>query len=487
MRLTQTVFISLSSRLFELLVALCCKIGISSDRVRHLLLVCDFTYVDVFRFRQRRREALEKQTRPRSPSPLPKSRRGRATSRCKSSQENVITVQPAKKARKVKKVFPEKDQHESGHVTKKSRPNKPQTMHKTVSKKESEKSVSLTESELELSEVSNQVLDLSEEEEYFRVERSPGPVFLSDDDRHRPSKGKERGKERDHRGPSQAFEDVLPRPPSMQYIKERIGRKLHEVSEQMAAYRSGSNALDNAAGRQAGHDNARQTKTIGIQVDEEKQPSQVKSVGFFSSSTSGVGSGSTFKVSSSSQTDRPSARSPSERRHRELVTSGVQTEKRSVDSDHMTSHAPVLPPDIFLNLQMPKPDQDRGFPSEFVINYDQSVIDRPASIRERQVGVHIEGEPGVVPPERSTDVDQATSNVPMDVRGRQFLSVTDIDHDQWLEVQSTPMTSADNAMSAQPEDESRNEEERRGSAGTEIDFSSRKGKFKIYSYMFPQT
>jgi len=163
------------------------------------------------------------------------------------------------------------------------------------------------------------------------------------------------------------------------------------------------------------------------------------------------------------------------RRDRALVTSGVQTEKSSSDSDHVTSHAPVLPPDIFLNLQMPKPDQNKVLPPESVIDYDQAVTDQPVPIRGRQIGVDMEGESVGAPPARSTDVDQDSSSCPVDVRGRQFLSVADIDHDQWLEVQSTPMTAVDEIPPAELEEEQSDEEKRRDSFGIGTEDLSRKG------------
>ena len=373
-------------------------------------------------------------------------------------------------------------------------------MQKAVVKKETKKSVSLSESELELSEISGQALDISEEEEYFRVEPSPEPIVLTEDDHRQPSKrgddrltirGREQREPRGenvHREPTKVFKDVLPGPPSMQHIKERIGRKLHEVDQQMAAYRSGDTTLDKGrqetfGDRHVGQRSTRQQNTIGVQVSEESKPSQVKSVGFFHSGfPDRVELGSTFKVTSSSQTDQPLPWSPPVRRDRALVSFGVQTEKSSGDSDHVTSHAPVLPPDIFLNLQMPKPDQDKVLPPESVIDYDQAVTDRPVPGRRRQIGVDMEGVSVSAPPACSTDVDQDTSSFPLDVRGRQFLSVADIDHDQWLEVQSMPMTAVDEIPSAEVEEEQRDEEKRSDSVGIETEDLSRKGTYanKLY-------
>ncbi|XP_078354068.1 uncharacterized protein LOC144638717 isoform X1 [Oculina patagonica] len=432
--------------------------------------------------RQRRRQALEKQARPRSTSPLFKSRRGRAPSRSKSSQGKIITVQPAKKARKVEKVLPEKQHHEKGPVPKKSTDTKPRTVQK-VSKKSLKKSVSLSDSELELSEISDQVLDVSEEEKYFRVERSPEPIEVPERD-HRVVKS---AKDREEKISSEAFEDVMPGPPSMRHIRERIGRKLHEVDRQMSAYRSGSpdwkTALDkeqteSVGGRQKPQETRPQQSTVGIQVDEGEQPPQVKSVGFFHSGLPDRVGASVLKVSSSSQTDQASARPIPVRR--DLVTSGVQTEKESVDSDHVMSHAPVLPPDIFLNLQMPKPGQDtqvgvdvvgtsRGLPPEPVVDYHQTVTDRPVSIRGRQLGVDVGSERGDAPP--------TAPKIPEAVRGRQFLSVADIDHEQWLEVQSTPMTST----TADGLDEGI-QEGRRDSVHTETEPPSRTASHESQNY-----
>ena len=458
----------------------------------------------VFPFRQRRRQALEKETRPRSTSPLYKSRRGRGTSGRKFAQREVITVQPAKKARRVERGVSEQARPEKGHQSKKPRRNKPQIVQEVVSTKEKEKSVSLSESELELSEISDHVVDISEEEEeYFRVERSPDSNAFNGDGRRGLSKGdvhrlaskkghradpvkngnyQETIRERVHGEPM--LEDVLPGPPSMRHIKERIGRKLQEVDQQMAEYRSGSSSHGNKwrddSDRQSRHEGALK-QNIGIQVDEEKKPSPVNPVGFYSSNISGVvGLGSTYKVSSSSQTDQLPARSPPERRDRELVTFGVQTEKQSDDVDHLTSHAPVLPPDIILKLQMPKPDQDRILPTGSLIDYDQSVTDPPTSVRGRLIGVDIGDETGGGPPVSSTDVDQVTSSVPIDVRGRQFLSVADIDHSQWLEVRSTPSTTADEVSAPHSKEKDTSEEELNRNAGEKTELSSKQGNCANY-------
>ena len=425
-------------------------------------------------YRQKRRQALEKQTRPRSTSPLFKSRRGRAPSRSKSSQGNIITVQPVKKARKVEKVLPGKQHQGKGRVPKKSAPTKKPTAQKAVSKKDLKKSVSLSDSELELSEISDQVLDVSEEEKYFRVERSPEPISVTE------RESKDYGVVKSVKEREEQFEDIMPGPPSMRHIRDRIGRKLHEVDQQMAAYRSGSadwkTAFDKErketlGGKQKVQETRPQQSTVGIQVDEIKQPPQVKSVGFYPWGLSDSVGARVSKVSSSSQTDQASARPVPVRRG--LVTSGVQTEKESVDSDHVMSHAPVLPPDIFLNLQMPKPNEEtqvgidmvgssRGLPPESVADYDQTVTDRPVSIRGRQLGVDEESKPSGAPP--------AAPKIPETVRGRQFLSVADIDHDQWLEVQSTPMTTADRG------DKEIHEEERRDDVDAERELPSRTGR-----------
>lgn len=418
---------------------------------------------------------MEKQARPRSTSPLFKSRRGRAPSRSKSSQGKIITVQPAKKARKTEKVLPVKQQKEKGPIPKKTIHTKQRTQQKEVSKKGLKKSVTLSESELELSEISDQASDGSEEEKYFRVERSPEPIAVPDRGTKGPGAMKRR-KDREEELNSGEFEEIMPGPPSMRYIKERIGRKLHEVDQQVAAYRRGSpdwrTSVDDI---RKPSETRRQQSTVGIQVDEGKQPSQVKSVGFFQSGLVDRIGDNVLKVNSSSQTDQVSARPAPVRR--DLVTSGVQTEKESFDSDHVTSHAPVLPPDIFLNLQMPKRDQDtqvgvdmieisEGLPPEAAVDYDQAATDRPVSIRGKQLGVNVGSERDGAPP--------GAPKIPETTRGRQFLSVADIDHEQWLEVQSTPMTSADGV------DEEKRETERTESVDAETALTSRTGRNRLY-------
>ena len=395
-------------------------------------------------------------------------------------------VQPAKKARKGDKGFAEENRQESEPVTKKSRPNVPQTARELDKKKEKKESVSLSESELDLSEISDHVLDVSEEEECFRIERSPEPFALTEEDHRQPRKAGGQRRERDHRitnkerehtEPGKVLEDVVPGPPSMRHIKERIGRKLHEVDQQMAAYRSGSSSLneETRGGRQVGRGSVRQQNTVGVQVGEQSKPSQGKSVGFFLSDVPDrVGLGNTFKVSSSSQTDHPSPRSPPTRKDLVLVTSGVQTEKSSSDSDHVMSHAPALPPDICLNLQMPRPEEDRVLPPESVLVYDESETDQPASIRGKQLGIGVGGPS----PARAAVTDQASTSFPVDIRGRHFLSVADIDHDQWLEVQSAPIAATDEGKSAELEEMGRKEEDGRQSDDAEAEVLSWKGKFR---------
>ena len=336
--------------------------------------------------------------------------------------------------------MPVEQQKEKGRAPKKAIHTKQRTQQKVVSKQDLKNSVSLSESDLELSEIS----DVSEEEKYFRVERSPEPIALPDRGTKGPGTVK-RFKNREEELTSGEFEKIMPGPPSMRYIKEKIGQKLHEVDQQMAAYRRGSpdwrTSVDDI---RKPPETGRQQSTVGIQVDEGKQPSQVKSVGFYQSDLADRIGANVLKVSSSSQTDQASARPTPARR--DLVTSGVQTEKESFDCDHMTSHAPVLPPDIFLNLQMPKTDQEtqvgvdtveisRRHSPEAAVDYDQTVTDLPVSNRGRQLGVDVGNDRGGSPPD--------APKIPETVRGRQFLSVADIDHDQWIEVQNTPMTSAD--------------------------------------------
>lgn len=392
-----------------------------------------------------------------------------------------MRVQPPKKARKVQQAAPEKHRRENEAVTKKSKPSKPQTGRKAIT----EKSFSLSESDLELSELSDHVLDDSEEEEYFRIERSPEAFGLIEDDHMPHSKVKEQivhnhrdtNKEIKRVRPSEGFEDIIPGPPSMRHIRERIGKKLHEVDQQMAAYRSRADNHDRAwpestsSSREAEQRNVRQQNTVGVQVDAENKPSQA--VGFFPDR---VRLGSTFKVTSSSQTDQPLARSPQSRKDPVLVTSGVQTEKTSSDSDHVISHAPKLPPDIFLNLQMPKPEEDRVHPHEPVLEYNEAVIDQPSLPRGRKGEVDV----GVVPPARADAVDQATG-FPVDIRGRQFLSVADIHHEQWLEIQSTPMTDSDDGKFAEMEEEEGKEGEKERRINVEPEDSSRKGKVRLLS------
>ena len=359
---------------------------------------------------------------------------------------------------------------EKGPPPKKAIHTKQRTQQKLVSKPDLKKSVSLSESDLELSEIS----DVSEEEKYFRVERSPEPIAVPDRGTKRPGTVKRR-KDREEELNSGEFEEIMPGPPSMRYIKERTGRKLHEVDQQMAAYRRGSPDLRTSVDDIRKPETRRQQTTVGIQVDEGKRPSQVKSVGFFLSGLADPIGANVLKVNSSSQTDQASARPAPARRN--LVTSGVQTEKESFDSDHMPSHAPVLPPDIFLNLQMPKADQEtqvgvdmveisRRHPPEAAVDYDQTVTDLPVSIRGRQLGVDAGNERGGSPPH--------APKIPETIRGRQFLSVADIDHDQWLEVQNTPMTSADGVS------EEKQQSGRKDSVDAETSLTPRTGRNSLY-------
>lgn len=389
---------------------------------------------------------MENQTRPRSTSPVFKSRTGRTLSRSKSLQGKLLTVQPAKKARRVDKELPKRQKPVKEPASKRSKPTKVQ---KPVSRKDSKKQVSLSESELELSEISDQVWDASEEEKYFRVEKSPEPISFPEH-RDQGNGGVKRGKVEEKESKLEGFGDGIPGPPAMRHMKERIGRKLHEVDQQLTSYRSGSpswkslfetarqTTSDEGRGKQA-YERRQQQSTIGIQVDEVRRPPQTSAepVGILHPGMLDHGATNILKVSSSSQTDQASAQTVA---RRDMVTSGVQTERGSVDSDRAKSHAPILPPDIFLNLQMPKPDQETQVGVDMIdrsrdlnpVDDDETVIDKPFSQRG---GFDKEREPGDVPP--------AVSRITRSSRGRQFLSVADIDNDQWLEVQSTPMTSAD--------------------------------------------
>lgn len=415
---------------------------------------------------------MEKQTRPRSSSPVFKSRPGGKLSRNKSIQGKVITVQPVKRERRVDKEPPKRQKLAKEPASKKPKSVKEQSVQKPISRKDCKKQVSLSESELELSEISDQAWDVSEEEKYFRVEKSPEPFSFrehGDQGNRSVKKGKERGEKESK---PEEFGEEIPGPPSMRHMKERIGRKLHEVDQQMSAYRSGSpswKSLFETARQETGderqgtkaYERRQPQRTIGIQVDEVRRSPQDDPMGFLHPGMLDRGATNILKVSSSSQTEQASAQLLP---RRDLVTSGIQTDKGGVDSDHVTSHAPNLPPDIFLNLQMPKPYQENH-----PVDDDETVFDKPFSKR----GIDKGREPG--------DVAPAVSKLTGVSRGRQFLSVADIDHDQWLEVQSTPMTSANEIDS---EKEGKGEE----IVDQQVELPSEKGKVHmICSFLFTHT
>ncbi|XP_068726687.1 uncharacterized protein [Montipora capricornis] len=420
--------------------------------------------------RQRRRQALEKRTT----SPLYKNKRQRGAFRVKSPQK-VMKVQPAKKARK-----DDKRLLRSEPVTKKMKPAEPQKR-EVHSKKEVKSSVSLSESELDLSEITDDVLKVSEEEEYFRIEPSPEPIALQGDD-HRDLR--KDGEASDHRttsvngerkATSNVFEDILPGPPSMRHIKARIGQKLHEVEEEMAAYRSGYNTLDKK--QTVNNDRSkegtmrREQNSVGVQVDVEKKDSKFKSTGVSSPVNHDfLEQVNTFQVCSSSQTDHPTARSPPMRRERVLITSGVQTDRILPDSHRVMSHAPALPPDIFLNLQMPRPEEDQTLPTDSGFEH---------RVSPPFLGRQSEADVGVAPHSHIDDVDEAPfSSVPVGTGSRQFLSVADIDREQWLEVKSTPLTASENNTSTEKVDEERKQRERRHNVDEDEDITSRKVRSK---------
>ena len=379
-----------------------------------------------------------------------------------------MKVQPAKKARK-----DDKRLLRSEPVTKKMKPAEPQKR-EVHSKKEVKSSVSLSESELDLSEITDDV----EEEEYFRIEPSPEPIALQGDD-HRDLR--KDGEASDHRttsvngerkATSKIFEDILPGPPSMRHIKARIGKKLHEVEEEMAAYRSGYNTLDKK--QTVNNDRSkegtvrREQNSVGVQVDVEKKDSKFKSTGVSSPVNHDfLEQVNTFQVCSSSQTDHPTARSPPMRRERVLITSGVQTDRILPDSHRVMSHAPALPPDIFLNLQMPRPEEDQTLPTDSGFEHR---VSPPVLGRQSEADV------GVAPHSHIDDVDEAAfSSVPVGTGGRQFLSVADMDREQWLEVKSTPLTASENSTSTEKVDEERKQRERRHNLDEDEDNTSRKG------------
>ena len=427
---------------------------------------------------------MEKQTRPRSSSPVFKSKQGGKLSRNKSIQGKVITVQPVKRARRVDKEPPKRQKPAKEPASKKPKSAREQSVQKPISKKDSKQQVSLSESELELSEISDQAWDVSEEEKYFRVEKSPEPFSFrehGDQGNRGVKKDKERGEKKSK---PEGFGEEIPGPPSMRHMKERIGRKLHEVDQQMSAYRSGSPSWKSLfeTARQGTGDERQGTKayerrqpqrTIGVQVDEVRRSPQDDPVGFLHPGMLDRGATNISKVSSSSQTEQASAQ-PLPRR--DLVTSGIQTDKGGVDSDHVTSHAPILPPDIFLNLQMPKPHQENQVGVDVIdrsrdlhpVDDDETVFDKPFSKRGIDKGM----EPG--------DVAPAVSKLTGVSRGRQFLSVADIDHDQWLEVQSTPMTSANGIDS---EKEGKGEE----IVDQQVELPSEKGKIHLICSFFIYT
>ena len=337
---------------------------------------------------------------------------------------------------------------------------------------------------MELSEISDQAWDVSEEEKYFRVEKSPEPFSFrehGDQGNRGVKKGKERGEKESK---PEGFGEEIPGPPSMRHMKERIGRKLHEVDQQMSAYRSGSpswKSLFETARQETGderqgtkaYERRQPQRTIGVQVDEVRRSPQDDPVGFLHPGMLDRGATNISKVSSRSQTEQASAQ-PLPRR--DLVTSGIQTDKGGVDSDHVTSHAPILPPDIFLNLQMPKPYQENQVGVDVIdrsrdlhpVDDDETVFDKPFSKR----GIDKGREPG--------DVAPAVSKLTGVSRGRQFLSVADIDHDQWLEVQSTPMTSANGIDS---EKEGKGEE----IVDQRVELPSEKGKIHMICSFFIYT
>lgn len=374
---------------------------------------------------------MEKQNPAQAASQLCKQQR--AASRNSSSHGKVIKVQRAKKAGKVDEILPATEP-----VTKKMKPS-PRT--------EIKDTVTLSESELELSDIIDHVARISDEEEYYQP--SPEPLAVQGGDHRDPRKdaeAREQLKTNDNierEGISKLFDDIMPGPPSMGHIKVRTEQKLREVDAQMAGYGNGSNIPDNESRAAVERRTALpQQKTVGVQVNEVEtetlrtKPVRVSLPNFADHQDQR----DTFKVCSSSQTDQPKSPSPPMKRERVLVTSGVQTERSSPDFDHVVSHAPALPPDIFLNLQMPQPELDRDLPPESGFDYGSST-----SVPGRQN----EADVVVATHSHIDDVDRASDSFPLDIQRRQFLSVADMDAEQWLKVQNTPMATPEERTSTE--------------------------------------
>ena len=308
-------------------------------------------------------------------------------------------------------------------------------------KKLLKKSVSLSESELELSKFSDHVLETSDEEErYFRVENSPEPIMLTEvntvnygnetrtsvleNNTSEPSKRRIYRSAAEKPAFPESVDDFIPGPPSMQRMKKRIGKTLDEVDRQMLDYRSrgryGESSYNNnseTSDQVITPSGSQQNVGIQVDVQEEQFHANLPARPEYETRT--------MEISSSVQTDQLESRAPG---RIEVVTSGVQTEQGVPDSVSIRPHGPSLPPDIFLKLKMPTAS---------------SAVDSAA-----RVGVDVDDASGEGPPAYTVVDERADFGPPVSVRGRQFLSVADIGPDEWVAVQKTPRTTGDDTRKA---------------------------------------
>ena len=328
------------------------------------------------------------------------------TSEQTPTESKVIVVQPTKKRRKYDDQGRSKPLKKSPAITENR---KTETSEKT----ESRKAVlsPSDESELELSDISEDFELSDEEEKYFRVEKSPEPVrlleleeqdlkeyrraisSLSDENAEDKSLGSEA---KVKRPPRHHTARVTTQSSAPRKLGESIRRKLGETDFEVKPVKPVRHEQKTPTTRD---------KSVGVHFQDEL-PSRPRNV---DRKTVGTQAERAEKFQES-ETRKPVQRDVAVAAVSVTTTTrGAQTEQLPPTTEHLPqTHAPVLPPDIFLNLKFPKLDTSNP---EAEID-TQTALDGPSSL----------------------DNEVRSAVAPR----RQFLSVADMDTNQWSEIQMTP-------------------------------------------------
>ena len=312
-------------------------------------------------------------------------------------KSKVIIVKPAQKEKKRKDEKSEPAKQSSR--TRKKGPVKPEGKEAPLS----------DESELVLSDISDFEVS-SDEEQYFRVERSPAmlrsPELEEDVLREyknavrslpseAPSKGEtaQRGVQRQSPRPLPRTRgrDTATQPPKPARLAESIGRRLQQIdsgiqqrTKPVVHEKSVSARFEDAT---RPHPAVGDYRAVGVQVDAAE----------------GIINKGSRKPT---LRDASVATGVAEEKRVETSSVGAQTDELETRTERRPqSHAPVLPPDIFLNLKFPKLDASP-------LNAEMDA--------ESSDGAHEGAASAVVPPKRH------------------FVSVAEMDSKLWSEIQAAP-------------------------------------------------